>query len=156
MGIRALIAIGLLLFVAASVVYLFVGGTAPSEIEEPAVAVVDNGPANRIVAYYFHGERRCPTCEKLEAYANEAITTGFAEAIQAGTLEFRSVNYDDPANEHFVDDFGLTHQSIVIIDMTNGEQTSWENLERIWDLVGDKPAYIEYVRNGIKGHLDAL
>ena len=40
--------------------------------------------ADKVIAYYLHGHRRCATCIKLEAYTKEAIETGFAELLEQG------------------------------------------------------------------------
>ena len=49
----------------------------------------------RIIAYYFHGTARCMTCRKLEAYSEAALLSGFAEELESGVLEFRTVNVDE-------------------------------------------------------------
>ncbi len=151
----------LLLFVAASVVYLVVResgrsadvsgdieGTAASEIQSPP-------PANRVIAYYFHGNQRCPTCRNIEAYTKETIQSGFVEELADGTLELRIVNVDEPANEHFVSDFQLTAKSVVLVNEQNGEQAGWKNLEKIWDLVSDKESFVTYIRDETRTQLEA-
>ena len=43
-------------------------------------------PKSKVVAYYFHGDFRCPTCYKLEQYSKEAIDTHFKGALYSGKL----------------------------------------------------------------------
>ena len=55
----------------------------PVSAEEPSgnEATGASVQTPRFVAYYFHGNMRCATCRKLEAYSEEAITKGFAEDL---------------------------------------------------------------------------
>lgn len=106
-----------------------------------------------LIAYYFHTTARCVSCKKIEAYATEAIETGFAEAIKAGTLKFESVNIDEDENKHFIKDFQLYTKSVVVCDMDNGELKEWKNLTKVWQLLGDKDEFVRYVQDEINAYL---
>jgi len=105
----------------------------------------ETGVDRKIIAYYFHGDARCRTCRKIEAYTSEAIASGFAAELASGKLEWRIVNVDKPDHEHFVKDYDLTTRSVVLADAAKGGGSKWRNLVRIWDLVGDKDAFQEYI-----------
>jgi len=132
-----------------------------SEPAEPNAdhSVGDGQPAQEtsagptVIAYYFHGDKRCQTCLKLEAYAKEALETSFGDDFDSGRLEWRVVNVDQPGNAHFVEDFQLVTKSVVLVAMKDGDQSQWRNLERIWELVQDKSAYTEYVRDNAQEFL---
>jgi hypothetical protein len=132
----------LLLFVAASVVWLVVKGqpqgSQPDEVVEP----ISDG----VIVYYFHSNARCPTCKNIEAYAHEAVQTGFVEPLDAGQMQWRVLNYEQPANEHCVAEYGLVAPTVILVEMDGGKEKQWKNLARVWELVGDKPAFIEYVQ----------
>jgi hypothetical protein len=113
------------------------------EVEATAAASTENG----IVAYYFHGNKRCSTCRKLEAYSEEAITGGFASQLSSGELEWLVVNTDEKANAHFVTDFELVTKSVVLVEYHDGEVVRWENLKLVWQLVGDQNGFLRYVRD---------
>lgn len=67
-----------------------------------------NKPATKVIASYFHGAFRCPTCYKFEQYSKEAIPAHFKEALTWGKIEFKAVNVEDRGNnEHFVNDYDL-------------------------------------------------
>ena len=51
--------------------------------EEGSSETVSPTPDAGIVAYYFHGNKRCSTCRKLEAYSRKAIEGGFADELAA-------------------------------------------------------------------------
>ncbi|MBX3728453.1 MAG: hypothetical protein KF858_04640 [Candidatus Sumerlaeia bacterium] len=99
--------------------------------------------APRFVAYYFHGSMRCVTCRNIEDWSREAITAHFADRIESGDLEWREVNYDQPANEHFRRDFDLAFQSVVLVEQHEGTVVRWQNLHDVWMKVHDGPAAFE-------------
>ncbi len=119
---------------------------------EQAPAITDSTTASespaadRIVVTYFHGDRRCATCMKLEAYSQEAIVGEFADDLRAGKIEWRTINFDEDANKHFAKDYGLYSQSLVLSHVVDGEEVAWKNLDQIWKLVGDKDKFLPYVR----------
>jgi hypothetical protein len=108
----------------------------------------------RLIAYYFHGTRRCVTCKKLESYTQEAIEAGFAEELKAGTLAWRPVNTDEAENEHFRDDYQLYTKSVILSERKDGEEVNWKNLNRIWELVrGDKAEFVKYIQDEVAAAL---
>jgi hypothetical protein len=119
------------------------GKTIP--VEEKATSQ-DNGASEHIVAYYFHGDRRCATCLKIEAYTEEALKEKFAEELKAGKLVWHSVDISVPENKHFVDDYQLVAQSVVLSAVQDGKQTRWKNLDKVWQLVRDKQAFFSYIQ----------
>lgn len=148
----------LILFVLVSIVYLIAdearnGGAVPEPVagadsppsgEEGGVESGD-GSANTVIVYYFHGNVRCATCRTIESYAEEAVRTAFAPELASGKMKWRPVNVDEPENEHFVQDYQLVTRSLVLVKMENEAQTEWKNLDKIWQLVGSKPQFTEYV-----------
>jgi hypothetical protein len=100
---------------------------------------------DRVVAYYFHGTARCPTCRKIEAYTQEALETAFAAEIAAGKLEWRPINVEDPGNEHFVQDFGITGKTVVLAKIRGGAVARFAKLDRTWKLVRDKAEFVDYI-----------
>lgn len=128
-----------------------------------AAAVVVNGyfialagedqPSVMVIAYYFHGFARCPTCHKLEQYSKEAIETNFKDALASGRLEFKVINVEEKGNEHFVNDYQLYTKSLVISLLENGKEVKSENLAKIWEYVGNKQQFFEYVTAKINDFL---
>ncbi len=132
--------------------------------EEPAVEVVSDTAVtevvtpseektDRVIAYYLHGDRRCATCIKLEAYSREAIEAGFVSDLEAGGLVWRVVNFEDEGNEHFVDDYELYTKAVILSRISDGKETGWKNLDKIWELVGDQEKFTEYVQSETEAFL---
>jgi len=111
---------------------------------------------HKIIAYYFHGQVRCETCLNIEHYTNEALNTYFGDDLADGRLEWLVINREVPPNEHFVQDYGLYSQALIIIDSIPGQPAEWKNLEAIWDHAHDKSAFMEYVRTEVDQYLKKL
>ena len=67
-----------------------------------------------MVVYYCHGNQRCFTCNKIEELTKQAIEAKYAKELVDGSVVFKSVNVEEPANEHFVKEFQLTTRSVVM------------------------------------------
>jgi hypothetical protein len=109
--------------------------------------------AHKVIAYYFHTNTRCSTCMKIEAYSKEAIQQGFPEELKSGILEMRIVNYENPENRHFMNDYKLVSKSLILVNTVGGKQTEWTNLKMVWQLTGRKDAFLNYVRKGVREYL---
>ena len=144
MNMKRNIGIILLLFVAGSAIY--------AGVREYRA---DTGPANvstqkeqghKVIAYYFHTTARCMTCQKIEAFSKQAIDAQFSSALSKGSLVWRVLNVEEPANAHFVQDYQLSTKSVVLVEMEEGVQKRWKNLERVWDEIGNPDQFQKYVQ----------
>ena len=161
MSSKTLIKIVLIVFVAGSLAYAafdeFGGGNGTDEAREdqsggPAETAAGTEPGEaeefpRYVAWYFYGTKRCRTCINIENFTTEAIEEYFADSIEAGELEMRAVNVEMPRHEHFIEDFELVNKSVVLAEYEDGRVVRWENLDRIWELAGDREAFKDYIRS---------
>jgi len=103
----------------------------------------------KVIAYYFHGNFRCPTCYKLEQYSKEAIETNFKTELASGKMTFKSINTDEKGNEHFVNDYQLYTKSLILSLVKDGKEIKWKNMDKIWEYVGNKQRFIDYVKSGV-------
>lgn len=148
-GGKKVLTIILLIFVAASVVFMVfkevkarnAAAALPAAGTEPTVAVPRN--ENALTVYYFHGNQRCMTCNRIEELARAAIQDKYAKEMADGTVVFRSVNVEEPANEHFIRDFQLTTRSVVM-----QKAGKYEKFDKVWTLVRDPRKFAEYIQNG--------
>lgn len=170
---KSIITVLLSAFVLASVVFLVAkenrrgtetaGTTNQPLIQERTAVAAETGSgkvtpqaAHKIIAYYFHGTARCPSCIKIEAYTKETIQGDFAQAIKNGRLEWRVINVDEPGNEHFTKDYQLYTKSVVISDTQAGKQIKWKNLEKVWEFLHDKTAFRNYIRSEVNAYLKGI
>jgi hypothetical protein len=116
----------------------------------------ENKSSGKVIAYYFHGTSRCPTCHKLEQYSKEAIEANFKDALASGKLEFKVINIENKGNEHYASDYQLYTKSLILSLITDGKQIKWKNLDKIWEYVGNKQKFFEYVTSEINNFLKSL
>jgi len=116
--------------------------SAPSQAEESAKGA-------HVIAYYLHGDMRCPTCHKLEQYSQEAVETNFKDALASGKLEFKVVNVEDKGNEHYASDYQLYTKSLILSLVKGDKEIKWKNLDKIWEYVGNKQRFIDYIKSGV-------
>ena len=122
-------------------------------IFSPTAQAVENVNGAHVVAYYFHGQMRCSTCHKLEQYSKEAIETNFKDALASGKLEFKVVNVEDRGNEHYGKDYQLYTKSLIFSLVKDGKEIKWKNMDKIWEYVGNKQRFIDYVKSGVTDFL---
>ena len=109
----------------------------------------------KVVVYYFHNNFRCAKCRKFESYSRETLQTAFSGALNDGRLEWKVINIDEPVHKHFVGDYQLYTKSIIVAKHQDGKQNEWKNLEKIWDLVGDKAVFVKYIKDEVSAYLGA-
>ena len=149
---KRLISALLLLFVIGSVGFLLVQEYGSSG-SAPSVENTGGVKKGQVIAYYFHGKARCVTCQRLEAYAEEALETGFPREFADGRLKFHIVDTSLPENRHFITDYQIRFQSLILVEIKDGQQQRWRNLDQIWQKVRDKAEYIAYVQDEISRFL---
>lgn len=171
---KSIVTVVLLVFVGVSVACLVIQETTPTpviegELGQTAITNLETpisddvkaqsaepgeAKGHKLIAYYFHRTQRCYTCLTIERYAEEALKAAFPKSLNSGELEWRTVNLEEPANEHFVEDFQLAASSLVLVDTQDGKQKEWRNLERVWELVGDELEFKAYVEAQAMPFLD--
>jgi hypothetical protein len=107
----------------------------------------------QVVAYYFHGKLRCKTCVGMEGMTADVLKTDFPAQLKDRTIDWRVVNYDDEANEHFIEDFQLVGPSLVLVELAGGRQVRYRNLDKIWQLAHQEDEFKQYVRVQITAFL---
>jgi hypothetical protein len=130
------------------VISLLFSITAAAWSQKPAKTAA---PAtSTIIVYYFRNDYRCPSCKKIEAYASETVNSRFADDIKKGLITWKMVNVDEAPNKHFVKEYNIITKQVVLVEMKNGAQTRWKNLDKIWDLLGDKAKFSAYIEKELK------
>ena len=114
--------------------------------EQPAAA---RDSTSRLELTYFTFGARCPTCVRMEKWAQESVVEAFPEALSAGTLVFAG----KPATRETVARYGLTTKSLMLLRMDGENEISSRNLDRIWELSGDERAFKSYVVETVRAEL---
>ena len=93
--------------------------------------------SSAVTVYYFHGTARCALCLRIEQMAEEILRDAFPGELANGELIWRAVNVDLPENAHFIVDYDLAANELVV---TKGNQTqpgTWNKLPEVYRLVDD-------------------
>lgn len=112
-------------------------------------------PTNGVVAYDFRNTQRCASCITIEDWTSGVLKTEFAAQLADGTLTWRPLDVQQPANAHFIQDYQLTSISVVLVRYTNGKPGKWENLQKVWQLLGDQKAFEDYIKSSTRSFLDS-
>ena len=110
---------------------------------------------NGLVVYYFHGNARCPTCRSIESQSHATVQEEYATQLDSGELVWKVLNYEKPVNAELAKKFGVHMPVVVLAKMKDGKIAAWNCLDDVWALVGDKPAFRDYVRREIAKMLES-
>ncbi|HUT34886.1 MAG TPA: aromatic aminobenezylarsenical efflux permease ArsG family transporter [Planctomycetota bacterium] len=144
-----LIAAPLLAFVAASLVTLVVKEVRPG----PTARAEAQGPFNGISVYYFHGNKRCDSCRKIERLSREALEKGFPQELRQGQAEWHVANYQAPGNEGFEKAYEIAASTVVLVEFRDGKPGRYKNLEEVWDYLDDGPRLVGFVQGAVGAFL---
>jgi hypothetical protein len=128
---------------------------APGALPLPSVTngTTTNAPSQQVIAYYFHGTVRCETCLKIEKQAKEAIERRFQTELDAQRLVFKPVNYEQPENTHFLQDYKLPCPSLVLVRQKDGKDEKWTLLGDTWQLIGEPVKFNNYIETEVNKFL---
>jgi hypothetical protein len=122
----------------------------------PFISISRAEISDKVIVYYFHTDYRCATCYKMQLYTKEAVGKYFASEIDAGMVELKVINTDEKENSHFLKDYQLYTKSVVVSLIREGEEKKYKNLAKIWDYVGDKDTFYEYIKTETSAYLTEL
>ena len=94
--------------------------------------------------------RGAPTCRTIEAYAQEAVQTGFARELNGGLITWEVINYESPGNEHYATDYQVIAPNVVLAKFEEGKQVAWKGPPEVWEHVGDKAAFLSFVQTNLR------
>jgi hypothetical protein len=148
---KQVITAALLLFVGVSlfVAVADVAGWRQAASEEGAAtdgqseipSLIDSDTKTRFTAIYFHAKHRCPTCETIEAYAHDALSS----EIEQGNIAWKIADYTAEENKPIVQQCEVFTSTVVLLDVQDGKVIRWKNLEDVWNYTSDKTAFTSFM-----------
>ena len=114
------------------------------------------GTARNLIAYYLHGKVRCVTCNDIEKTAREAVEASFAEELEAGRIEWRSVNYEEPGNEHFATDFELAAPCVVLSTIETASRPPGGACRKSGNSSATSPRFRSFIEENIREQLSGV
>ncbi len=129
----------------------------PSPTPEAATSRDDAIPVapEPVVAFYFHRTVRCHGCLQAEEWARRVVEDAFAAELSAGLITWSPVNIEQPADAHFVADFGLTGPSLVLARMSEAGPAEYLKLDAVWEFLDDYGRFAEYVAGEVASFMAA-
>jgi hypothetical protein len=112
-------------------------------------APADRADVQRVTVYYLHSSARCVTCRAVESQTHDVLQSDFAAELKAGTVAWKSLNYEVPPATELAKKFKVASFAVVLAKTEGGEDAPWRRLDRAGALVGDKPRFASYVRDEI-------
>jgi len=112
----------------------------------PIKAEVNN--QDKSVVYYFHGNKRCSSCMKIEKYTKNTVEKNFKNKV-----DLRIVNVDLGENSHFISDYNIYSKAVVLVKMVNGKKVDYKNLDKIWYHISNQDKFESYVKTEIEDFL---
>ena len=119
---------------------------------DPGMASAADTPADRVVVMYFHRTQRCPTCQKMGSYSEEAVKSGFAEQLKDGTVAFYNVDFQDAKNAALTKGYKISGPALIVAKVKEGKVAEFKDLQDIWTKVREKNEFLEYVRENVKAY----
>ena len=104
--------------------------------------------ADKVVVYYFYAKPRCVSCQKIEKYTKETVSS-----LNNSKVVYQGINLDDKANDHYKKDYALFSKAVVLSKIVNGKQTEWKTLNPIWTKLGNEKDFKGYVTEQINTYL---
>ena len=68
-----------------------------------------------IQIYYFHNTKRCATCNAVEDETKMALELFYGENLEAGTIEFTSLNLEEEAGETMAQALQVSGQTLLLV-----------------------------------------
>ncbi|MBN2530244.1 MAG: hypothetical protein JXR76_27890 [Deltaproteobacteria bacterium] len=119
-------------------------------------AASDAARVDKVVVYYFHNTRRCPTCMGIQKGIEEVINGKFSKDIDAGMLEFHELNMEDESNKKYVQQYQLSFSTMIVAAEAKGNTLKWENAQKVWDIAHSPDELKAYVEKVIQQQLDLI
>ncbi len=75
----------------------------------------ENVISDDIQIYYFHNTKRCATCNAVEDETLMALELFYKENIEAGTIEFTSLNLEEEEGETMAQTLKISGQTLLLV-----------------------------------------
>lgn len=126
------------------------GPSAGGDSKAPASVIRADG----VSVINFHSTKRCRTCIQIGDLAKKTVDEEFTDEEKAGKVRWEQLNYDEPANAHYVKDYELVSSTVLVTLWKDGKEVKWNRLDAVWDHVGDEPAFRAYVAQAVRDLLN--
>lgn len=109
-----------------------------------------------IDATYFYTTQRCYSCKLIEKYIKETLDKNFRKEITSEQINFQTINLDLPENKHYIQDYKLYTKSFILSLKKNGNEKTWLNCDKIWNLARNEQDFKKYIKSEVNKYLEIL
>ena len=139
----------LLILVTVFIVSSFVTGAAFGQ--EPASPQPD-----QVIIYCFCTDFCCPGCVNMKKWTRQVVDADFGEHSTSGKLMLKEINIFKKGNEHFMDDYEICTDAVVLVLIKGGKEIKFTNLGRVWCYACCKEKFKPYIKESISKYLREL
>lgn len=141
----------LLLFAVMSAAVAVLREMGPTPVGAPAALP----PECQLVVYYFHTDKRCVSCNAIEAAARRAVAEGFAADRATGQIAYRDINWQTPGNAAYESAYNLAFPTVVLSRVRDGDEVRYKRLDEAWQMLSDPDALVRHITAEMKAMLEA-
>lgn len=79
------------------------------------IASASLASAQKVEVLYFHGAKRCITCNAIEKLSKEVVEKDFAEQVKSGKIVFKIVDITKKENAKLAEKYEVTWSSLILV-----------------------------------------
>jgi hypothetical protein len=118
-----------------------------------SAAFASDSPSHVIKLMYFHRRFRCPSCEVIEGSVAEMLKARFGDELKKGSITWQVINLSNEGNEHYLDKYSFTYNTLIVAEERDGKGTRFKNLQSIYDYAEDIPELKAFVKKEVEAYL---
>lgn len=119
----------------------------------PTATQPSNGD-DKVIVYSVHMTFRCWECNQIEFFTKELLEKDFSEQMEAGLIEYRSVDYMKDAD--FARRYDIASSTVVLARFEDGQEVDFERLDEVWTKARNREEFLSYVRGELQAQLEQL
>lgn len=85
-------------------------------LSAPVLAQQTIDSVKKLDLYYFHGQRRCPSCLAVEQATQDLLNSDFKKERDAGVLKFTVLNYEKPESQALVQKYAVWGSALLLVN----------------------------------------
>jgi hypothetical protein len=121
----------------------------------PVPAYASDDTDHVVKVYNFHRRFRCPECVKTEYIVHKALKRYFSYELESGEITWQVIDVSIKRNQHYLADYGFIYNTVIVVDERSGKDVRFKNLEKIYDIMEDEEASVEFVRREVEEYLSS-
>jgi len=90
----------------------------------------------------------------IEEYNRFSVESNFKSDYNGYKVVFKAIDVGEQDNRHYIQDYWLSSKSVVAQKFINEKPIKWKRLDKVWQLLGSKDTFVNYVTSEIKNLAD--